>query len=145
MFSDIKDQLDNPAVLQIMAYSEYEESLERAARRAQTYRENKYQQFYGWVENGSIFGVCGFTVHPDMVEITNISVVEQERKHGYGSAMIAAIRIKHGMAITAETDDDAVGFYRKCGFETTAFQKHGVRRWNCVLPALKSLNQQTDK
>jgi GrpB-like predicted nucleotidyltransferase (UPF0157 family) len=38
------------------------------------------------------------------------------------------------LTITAETDDDAVGFYRKCGFNATAFQKHGIQRWNCVLP-----------
>ena len=49
------------------------------------------------------------------------------------------------MAIEAETDDDAVNFYRKRGFTATATQKYNVRRWICVLPAPKPLNQVTDE
>jgi predicted aminopeptidase len=49
------------------------------------------------------------------------------------------------MAIEAETDDDAVDFYRKRGFTTTAIQKYGVRRWTCVLAAPRLLDQETDE
>jgi GrpB-like predicted nucleotidyltransferase (UPF0157 family)/N-acetylglutamate synthase-like GNAT family acetyltransferase len=140
VFCNIKDRLGDPDVLRIMSYSIYEESLERAAQKAQEYRENETQYVYGWIENGSVFGVCGFVVHSDKVEITNISVDINARHRGIGSAMIAAIRKKYIMLmIEVETDDDAVEFYRKCGFiSTPALHKHGVRRWKCVLPATET-------
>jgi len=37
--------------------------------------------------------------------------------------MITALREKYRMMIEAETDDDAIDFYRKCGFKTTAIYK----------------------
>jgi len=48
--------------------------------------------------------------------------------------MVTTLQAQFKMTIEAETDDDAVGFYRKCGFEVTAIQKYDVRRWTCVLP-----------
>jgi hypothetical protein len=46
--------------------------------------------------------------------------------------MITALSETYHLPIEAETDDDAVEFYRKNGFTTTATQKYNVRRWNCV-------------
>jgi len=41
--------------------------------------------------------------------------------------------IKH-MTLEAETDDDAVIFYRKCGFKTTEFMhKNRGKRHICLL------------
>lgn len=139
MFRDIKNQLDNPDIIKIISYSEYECSLERAALKAQSYRNNEAQQLYGWVENGNILGICAFLIHQNKVEITTISVTENARHRGIGRAMISALWKEYEMAVEAETDDDAVEFYRKCGFETTAIQKNNVRRWMCVLPAQKTL------
>ena len=134
-FRDMKKHLDHPDIIKIMALSEYECSLERAAIKVQSYKNNEAGQLYGWVENGEILGVCSFLVHQTKVEIMGISVVEISRYFGIGSSMINALRTKYEMAIEAETDDDAVGFYRKCGFETKAIQKYNVRWWNCVLTA----------
>jgi ribosomal protein S18 acetylase RimI-like enzyme len=78
-------------------------------------------------------GVCSYEVHIDYVEILNIAVSEKERNHGIGRNMIDAVAKTHIMAIEAETDDDAVGFYRKCGFEASAIQKYNTRRWVCTL------------
>ncbi|KAF0193741.1 MAG: hypothetical protein FD169_2284 [Bacillota bacterium] len=102
-------------------------------------------QIYGWVENDEIVGICGFDVHKDYVEILNIAVAENIRYHGVGGKMTTALWKKYEMMIEVETDDDAVDFYRKRGFSTTATQKYGVRRWTCVLAAPKPLDQETDK
>ena len=72
MFCDIKEQLDNPDVLAIMASSEYESSIERAKQKASEFRRYESWQLYGWVENDEIVGVCGFEVYKDYVEILNI-------------------------------------------------------------------------
>jgi len=70
------------------------------------------------------------------IEITNIAVAEHARNRGIGRAMITVLREKHREMIEAETDDDAIDFYRKCGFICTpTMQKQGVRRWKCILPA----------
>jgi len=133
MFCDIKDKLDDPNVRQILALSAFDNSPEGMSIKAAEFRRHDAWQLYGWIEGGEILGVCGFEVHPDWVEILNIAVAETARKRGIGGAMVTALQTKHEMAVEAETDDDAVEFYRKLGFETTATQKYGVRRWLCVL------------
>ena len=51
--------------------------------------------------------------------------------------MITALCEKYRMIIEAETDDDAIDFYQKCGFETTAiYKQYGnerFRRWTCIM------------
>jgi len=141
-FRNIKGHLDAPDIIKLMSLSVYECSPGRAALRAQSHKENEAQQLYGWVENGDILGAVGVIIHQDKIEITNISVVENARKRGIGRSMIAALQEMYGVAIEAETDDDAVGFYRNCGFGAVAVDKqYGneiIRRWTCILPAPKT-------
>jgi len=139
VFCDIKQQLMNPAILQMMAFSEYERSFTRACKRAQAYQADAAQQVYGWIENSAVLGVCGFLPHEGEVEITGIAVAAHARKRGIGRAMITALREMQGLPMEAETDDDAVGFYLKCGFAVEeAASKGGARRWVCNYPGTKS-------
>jgi ribosomal protein S18 acetylase RimI-like enzyme len=48
--------------------------------------------YYGWFDNETLLGVCRFIVHADKVEITNISVAEDARNRGVGSAMISSLK-----------------------------------------------------
>jgi hypothetical protein len=109
--------------------------MERAAQKAEEYRTRHNWSLYGWIENGEIVGSCGFKVfHTNRVEIMSIAVVENVRKRGIGSAMVNALRDEFLLPIHAETDDDAVGFYNKVGFETISFiHEKGYKRWACVL------------
>ena len=140
MFTDIKNQTDNLVVRHIFSLSMFDKSKAGIEKNLKPYRENADYQLYAWVENDKILGTCGCQVLPDKVIIRGIAVDENERKKGVGSLMVSALREKYNMNIEAETDDDAVGFYRKCGFETTLFEKfyenYGtVRRYTCVLYA----------
>jgi ribosomal protein S18 acetylase RimI-like enzyme len=141
-FRSVKKQLDDSEIIKLMSLSVYECSLERAALNAQSYMKNEAHESYGWVENGDILGVAGVLVHQEKIEITNISVAENARKRGIGRAMITALREKYKKLIEAETDDDAIDFYRKCGFETVAlYKQYGnerFRRWTCILPVASS-------
>jgi 8-oxo-dGTP pyrophosphatase MutT (NUDIX family)/GNAT superfamily N-acetyltransferase len=134
MWTDMKFQIENPAVLSVLAASVFDNSPAGMADKIALYRSHESWQFYGWVENGEISGVCGFAVHANHVEILNIAVAENKRRQGVGGKMIAALQAAYNLPIEAETDDDAVDFYRKCGFETSAIRKCDVRRWICVLP-----------
>jgi ribosomal protein S18 acetylase RimI-like enzyme len=70
------------------------------------------------------------------LEILGITVDETERNKGIGSFMINEIIDKyHLKTVYAETDKDAVGFYRKNGFSVTEFCKdyngEKVVRYRC--------------
>lgn len=134
MFCDTKNNIDAPTVREILAACVFDNSPEGMAHVISKYKENSDMQFYGCRKNGELVGVCGFEEHENRVEILHIAVAESARREGVGSAMVTALRRKYYKVIEAETDGDAVGFYRKCGFETTAIQKFNVRRWVCVLP-----------
>jgi GNAT superfamily N-acetyltransferase len=129
--------VDDPIVLQLLAASSYENSMEKAEKKAEEYRTCHNWSLYGWIENGEIVGSCGFKVyHTDRVEMLNIAVAENVRKRGIGSTMVNALRDEFLLPIHAETDDDAVGFYRNVGVETTSFiHEKGYKRWACVLAA----------
>ncbi|MCL2420743.1 MAG: GNAT family N-acetyltransferase [Defluviitaleaceae bacterium] len=132
-FVDVKAKMDDPAILDILAACVYDNSPEGMAREVSEYHRHGSWQLRCWIDDGKIVGVCGFEVHTDWVEILHIAVSENARGRGIGSKMVAALRAQYKMPIEAETDDDAVDFYRKCGFEVTAFKKYDVRRWTCVL------------
>ena len=137
MLVDIKNKLDNPSVRKLMNESAWDKSTEALDRKAAEFRRNANCHLYGWIENDEILGVCGIVIHSDYVEIYNIAVDPNARKNGIGKAMISAVQEKYKMTVKAETDDGAVGFYRKCGFETEAFMKiydtGEYQRYKCML------------
>lgn len=134
IFCDIKNSIDTPAACEILSACVFDNSLEGMAHQIAKYQANPDMLFYGYQADDEILGVCGFEEHENRVEIYHIAVAESARQKGIGSEMITALQKKYGKPIEAETDDDAVVFYRKCGFETTAIQKYNVRRWVCMLP-----------
>lgn len=71
-------------------------------------------------------------------EILGIAVKKDLRKKGIGREMIyQAMETEHLKKITAQTDDDAIGFYRKSGFEAERvvieYPNGYVVRYNCSL------------
>lgn len=144
-FRDIKKHLDNPIVRKIMAYSAFDPTPEAMDKKAVEFRRHDSWQLYGWVKNGELLGICGFEEHSDYVEILNIAVDKNVRARDVGKGMITALSEQYAVPIKAETDDDAIDFYRKVGFEATAIQKHNKRRWVCVKPTLTPFDNETDQ
>jgi len=69
------------------------------------------------------------------IEIKGIAVSAEFQKNGIGSKMIDSINIKYPkMNIFAETDDDAVVFYKKNGFTCKLLPNKypGINRYLCV-------------
>ena len=134
MFTDIKSEIDNPTVHHIIAYALFDGSPENVAKVAQKYLHSAVLHLYAWIENNQILGICGYTVHNDKVEIHLIAVDENARGRGVGGAMVVALQKKYSKNIEAETDDDAVTFYRKCGFSAHEFihERRG-KRYTCIL------------
>ncbi len=85
---------------------------------------------------GTLIGVIGIEqVTEGAGVITQIAVARSVRHQGIARAMIddgmGALSIS---VLQAETDDDAVGFYRSCGFQVRSLgEKYpGVERYLCV-------------
>ena len=71
-------------------------------------------------------------------EIIGIAVSEKLRRQGIGNHMIQYVMESEGLErLEAQTDDDSVGFYRKCGFTeeriVVDYPDGSVVRYNCVL------------
>lgn len=134
MFNNVQNRLSEPTLRHLISGCLFDSS---SAGIDDALARYEGEQFYAWEVDGKPMGICGFRIFRDKLEICHIAVSENAHGKGYGNAMIAALRDKYNMSIQAETDDDAVDFYRKCGFEATAINKqygdNTVRRWICVL------------
>ena len=79
-----------------------------------------------------------FFAEQHKMEVVGIAVDLSARDKGIGSYMINQVIKDYGLLyVSAETDNDAVGFYRKNGFIITEFPKtyddETVIRYKCVL------------
>gem|GEM_PF-43352 len=134
VFQDIKARINEPEVGVIISYAALDGSPEGVAKEAETYLSSDKLNFYGWVEDGRVVGICGFEVHDEKVEIYLISVAEDRQKQGIGGAMVTALQKMYDLPLEAETVEEAVGFYRKRGFVTTAFpDPEWGEKFTCVL------------
>lgn len=115
----------------------YAASAERAADEYDQYTASQTMQLYGFADGGGIVGCIGVAfIQPGELEIRHIAVLSSARGKGYGKAMIEAVQEKlNPHAIIAETDWEAVGFYRSIGFSVTSLgEKYpGVERFYCQL------------
>lgn len=76
--------------------------------------------------------------HSDVVaEIVGIAVNGRAHRKGIGSRLIRGVMDSENLkSIKAQTDDDAIGFYRKCGFaeekEVIEYPDGAAVRYNCI-------------
>jgi ribosomal protein S18 acetylase RimI-like enzyme len=103
------------------------------------YRENPEQPILGVESEGQLLALVGFRFVPTNAAVVRHIVVRRDRrKQGLGREMIRNICRRFFLAtLTAETDRDAVEFYRKVGFEIQSLgEKYpGVERFACTLTA----------
>ena len=70
--------------------------------------------------------------------IIGIAVSEKLRRRGIGKQLILSAMELEGIGrIEAQTDDDSIGFYRRCGFSEEKsiidYPDGSVVRYNCIL------------
>jgi ribosomal protein S18 acetylase RimI-like enzyme len=85
---------------------------------------------------GTITGIIGIdiTAHPHGW-ILHLAVHPDYRKRGLGKTLISQVMEKFALkSVALETDQDAVGFYRSCGFTAveTKSKWPGVQRYRCT-------------
>ena len=131
---DIKEIITEPDMLKLLAPSVYNPTQERLLNRAKKYQEDENTNVYAYKENNQYKGIVIFTVFDSTATIRDIAVKPEHRGQGIGSKLIDFIfNSFNAQNITAETDDDAIGFYKKYGF-TVADTKveFDTKRYVCV-------------
>lgn len=97
------------------------------------YLKSLNRKLYSFKLEGEIVGCIGIEIISlNECEIKHIAVSSVQRGKGIGSKMIKYVSEKYPL-FSAETDNDAVDFYRNYGFEITSLgEKYpGVERFLC--------------
>jgi len=134
---DVKEKLRDERVLGMISLSQYMPTKKIMNTLIDKYEADKsIYAFAGDINNS----ICGTIILKQIIdkeyEIVNIATDPSFRKQGVASKLVsfATDYLKCGL-VKAETDDDAVGFYRKYGFQIESLGKKypGVVRYICVL------------
>ncbi len=131
---DIKEIITEPDILKLLAPSLYNSTEERLLNRAKKYQEDENTNIYAYKDNGEYKGIVVFEILNNSATILDIAVKSDYQGRGIGSKFIDFIfNSFNAQNITAETDDDAIGFYKKYGF-TVADTKveFDTKRYVCV-------------
>jgi ribosomal protein S18 acetylase RimI-like enzyme len=129
---DLEGRQDEPAIRRVLERSHGStEALEEACAR---YRSGEWS-LIGWRDGEELLACAGAEkLGGGTIGIRSIAVAPAWRNRGLGRALIDALAEGAGATrIVAETDDDAVDFYRRCGFAVEdAPPKFGRARYWCV-------------
>ena len=128
---DVKPLLAQPPFLNLLAPSVFDPTEERLLSRAGRYKGDENIRVYALSLDGNYKGIVVFT-SGKQVTIRDIAVDSAYRNKGIGKALINFIFRLGAETVTAETDDDAVGFYKKCGFTVTETESdYDIKRYLC--------------
>lgn len=137
-FADVKASLFDPEVLTLLAPSVYNPTPERLKHRAEEYAADSNVKAYACKNSEKYIGIVVFVTENGTAEILDIAVKPEYRKHGIGRKLIDFIFNRFPVdTIIVETDDEAVGFYKKCGFALTPTAAiEDTARYFCKLSAV---------
>jgi Acetyltransferases len=116
----------------------YKPALDKYRSEMQSFLTNPDIFIFVYREEDEPFGILVLMVTDTAAaQIEGIAVSTAHRNKGAGSILLReAIRQMDLGKVCAETDDDAVGFYRRFGFEVNGKLKHytggNVMRYSCV-------------
>lgn len=89
-------------------------------------------------DRGKKTGLMVLKISEDAAEIIGIAVSDNARRKGIGTQLIQRVMESEDLkSVKAQTDDDSIGFYRKCGFSderiVIEYPDGAAVRYNCVL------------
>jgi ribosomal protein S18 acetylase RimI-like enzyme len=117
----------------------YKPSPKKYAVKVDEFMRDKSAKVLACKNAGKTVGIMVISfIDVDSAEIVGIATSETFRLRGAGRFMIGAAMERFEMlSLYAETDDDAVGFYRAVGFDirecTQVYGGESVTRYDCIL------------
>lgn len=141
-FCDVKARLGQKELQKIMALSQYKPEPEKTAALAKRLMGDKSVRAYGWEREGRVVGLVVIRLQEDdRAEITALAVSEDCQGQKVGRELLNGLEALYPWTeLFAETDKEAVGFYRRCGFAVQELgEKHpGICRYACVKAATEA-------
>lgn len=115
---DIKPILKMSNILTVLAESVHMPTEEKLKKRADGYIYNINVVAYGYKCDGVICGLIVLdTAKKEEIVILDLVVSKSNQQTGIGRKLVEyALYNLNPNTLIAETDDEAVDFYRKCGF-----------------------------
>lgn len=134
LICDVKGIITEPDILKLLAPSVYNPTEERLLNRAKKYQEDENANIYAYKDNGEYKGIVIFNIAKSSATILDIAIKSKHQGQGIGSKLIDFIFNSFNVDnVTAETDDDAIGFYKKYGFTVTDTKvKFDVNRYSII-------------
>lgn len=123
----------------IFCHCMYQPTEEKYRKKMTEWMEEKNTIVYAAMEANGIKGMVVFRLCQDnTAEIMGVAVHPAYRLQGIGSALIRQVAKEYGIEKTvAETDDDAVLFYQKSGFDIQKTERRFLGekavRYTCTL------------
>ncbi|MEW6724083.1 MAG: GNAT family N-acetyltransferase [Bacillota bacterium] len=128
-------ETERSSVAAVIAHSLYQPSREDRTPSSDPHQPARPQVFV-WREDGKVVGVIAVRGEGERGEISHIAVDPAYRIRGIGRAMIYSLPTVCGFTeVWAETDQDAVDFYRRSGFavESLGWPYPNTERFRCRL------------
>ena len=117
MIKNIKDILCTKEIYNIYSACMFEPTFDKYKLKIKQIQNDSSVCVYGYFLNEKIIGVISTQETDKTIEIIGIAVDIKERHSGVGSKLIDYVKDKTQKSIVAETDSDAVMFYKKYGFD----------------------------
>ena len=139
ILTDLAARLETDAVRALLLAFGYPavSAAAQADRITAEYHHHPQQPILGAEHDDELLGLIGLRLETQHTGIIRHIVVHPAwRRHGVSWATICAIRERFGLhTLIAETDWDAVDFYRRCGFAVESLGEiyPGTERFRCVL------------
>ena len=141
---DLKPRLADPSVRKLLSSSIGFPTTAKIEQACNRYLQEPSWVLMGYELDGALVGCIGADVDaPRQALIHHISVTQGAMGQGIGRDMLRHLCLKYSLRrLTAETDSDAVEFYRSCGFKVEALgeQYPGIERFRCTFDTDEALN-----
>lgn len=107
---------------------------ERVERTLRAYQSDPERRVFAWQVGNGVVCAAGLRVQGNQAEVLHIGTHPQQVGRGYGRALLRAGTEHLDLTqLVAETDDEAVAFYHRSGFEISDLGEcGGHRRYRAV-------------
>ncbi|NIK24534.1 GNAT family N-acetyltransferase [Paenibacillus lupini] len=129
-------------VVSVVAQCVYNPTEEKMNGIIQLYKSDANRVLYAYDDGSRIAAIIGLLIKPEEIVILHIAVDQGMRGKGFGRALLDEVMSLYELTtLKTETDKDAVGFYRTCGFRIESLGElyPGVERFLCTKLRLDSI------
>ncbi|MGG4397007.1 GNAT family N-acetyltransferase [Paenibacillus thiaminolyticus] len=134
MFINVKPRLREAVIRDLIELCVFPDP-DKVEAVLKTYEQHPGDELWGYESEGEVVGIVGIRKDGKEIEILHLAVHPELRGAGFGRGMILElIHQEQPDVVKAETDEEAVDFYRNIGFtiESRGEVYPGVERFTCI-------------